>query len=397
MRITQGMITEAFMRNLSNNLKRLGEKQDILSSGKRVSRPSDDPVSAATAMRIRENMASLEQYIRNTDDAITWLNNTESALSNVNDILQRIRELTVKAANGTNTPDDRIKILDEVTQLKEQLLQEANTSYSGRYIFAGYFSDRAPFYKDIDGTIKPIQNFSVPISAVIITSGAGLASETQIDIKNLGTGIETGRYKINVANYDGTAKTADVTVIKVEDDGTEVTVAGPATISTDQDDQAVGGFVFDLKANPITGDGTAEISLTSGRTDYNVGRQNRISVDVSGREVFSDIFSAVEALEKDLLENNQAGLSGDRIADIDKAISEVLKFRSLVGARINRVEATKSRLESNRIDYTDLLSKTEDADIAQVIMDLKMEENVYRASLAVGARIIQPNLADFLR
>ena len=71
--------------------------------------------------------------------------------------------------------------------------------------------------------------------------------------------------------------------------------------------------------------------------------------------------------------------------------------RAVVGARVNRLELQENRLESTRIDYTELLSKNQDADMAEVIMDLKMQENVYRASLAAGARIIMPSLVDFLR
>lgn len=75
----------------------------------------------------------------------------------------------------------------------------------------------------------------------------------------------------------------------------------------------------------------------------------------------------------------------------------MLKYRSQIGARTNRLEATVSRLEANEVDYKAQLSSVEDVDLAQAITDLKMEESVYRAALAVGARIIQPTLVDFLR
>lgn len=294
MRITQGMITEAFMRNLSYNLKNLNDKENMLSSGKRIRRPSDDPVSAVLAMRIRNTLSGIEQYNKNVNDALTWLENTESALANTGDILQRIRELTVNAANGTLTPQDRQTILDEVSQLKLQLLQEANTSYNNRYLFGGYATDQKPFYID----------------------------------------SSTGKITAN-ASAAGTFK-------------------------------------------------------------YNLGMNNDIEVNVLGTDVFKDLFATVESIESDLQADDAAALS-DRLADLDSAIDTVLKYRSQIGAKSNRLDATKTRLDSNEVDYTDLLSKTEDVDIAKTIMDLKMDENVYRASLAVGARIIQPTLVDFLR
>jgi flagellar hook-associated protein 3 FlgL len=405
MRVTQGMITEAFMRNLSYNLKRLGEKQDMLSSGKRVRLPSDDPVSAALAIRLRESLEAIDQFTRNADDGLTWMKNSETALSNTNDILQRIRELVVKAANAANTPDDRAKILDEISQLKEQALQEANASYNQRYLFGGFHSDKAPFFKDVDGVIKPISQQMIPFGVNIGQKGAGINSALQIDVHNLGQDVITGRYIIEVSNYDDTTDPstpkAEVTVKNAD---TGDVVAHKAGVPANADGQIIDGivgegwnFVLNLADSPMTGDGIAEITLTTGNVDYNVGSMDRISVSMTGRDMFLGIFRTIELIEKDLIDNNAENLSGLRLSELDDCISEILRSRSQIGAKMNRLEATISRLEFNKIDYTELLSKAEDADISKVIMELKMEEAVYRASLAVGSRIIQPNLADFLR
>lgn len=87
----------------------------------------------------------------------------------------------------------------------------------------------------------------------------------------------------------------------------------------------------------------------------------------------------------------------DLIADVDKDIDRLLKARADVGARSNFVELTQNRLEDDLVNFTGLMSKNEDADMAEVIMNLKNEENVYRASLSAGAKVIQPTLLDFLR
>ena len=85
------------------------------------------------------------------------------------------------------------------------------------------------------------------------------------------------------------------------------------------------------------------------------------------------------------------------IADMQDIMDRVLSIRSDIGARMNRTDLTYNRLDSDEINFTRLMSDNEDADMAQVIMNLKNEENVYNASLAGGARIIQPTLADFLK
>ncbi|HAA64525.1 MAG TPA: flagellar hook-associated protein FlgL, partial [Thermoanaerobacter sp.] len=85
------------------------------------------------------------------------------------------------------------------------------------------------------------------------------------------------------------------------------------------------------------------------------------------------------------------------IVDVDKQMENVLAVRAEVGAKSNRIDLIQNRLQDDNYNFTALLSKSEDADLAQVITNLKMDENVYRASLAAGARIMQPSLIDFLR
>lgn len=402
MRITQGMITETFMRNLTNNLKRLNDREDMLSSTKRVRKPSDDPVAAVLAVRLRNTLSSIEQYTKNVNDALTWLKSTETALTNTNDILQRIRELTVKAANGTLTSDDRQTILDEISQLKEQLMQEANSSYNNRYLFGGFITDEKPF-EMVDGKIVSNDKLSAPYCASVITSGGtGISKAEQIGVNSLGSSVKVGTYSIVVSNYDSAAGTADIEIIDADGN----TVAKSTGILTNSDNQVIAGeingtpdsswdFVLNLASFPITGNGTSEIKLSAGSIKYNLGLSNDMDVNIIGTGFFSKIFSTIESIETDINNDDVSALS-ERLADIDSNISDVLKYLSQVGAKTNRLENTKSRLDTNYTDYTELLSNTEDADIAKTIMELKMDENVYMASLAVGAKIIQPTLVDFL-
>ena len=150
MRITQSMINENFTRNLMRNLKRLGDTNDMISSRKKIRRPSDDPVGTAMAMKLRRQLVAVQQYNSNAQDALTWMKNTEAAFSNTGDILHRLSELTVQAANAPLSSDERQKILDEVVELKNQIYQEANSTSVDRYIFSGYSTNKPPFIKEED-------------------------------------------------------------------------------------------------------------------------------------------------------------------------------------------------------------------------------------------------------
>ncbi|MGH2332165.1 flagellar hook-associated protein FlgL [Thermoanaerobacter mathranii] len=297
MRVTDGMLITNFLNNYHNNLEKLQKNQNMLSTGKKISRPSDDPVAVATSLRIRTDMARNDAYTKNADEVQSWLNITDTALGQLGDLLQRTRELAVEGANGTLTQADMQKIAEEIKQLKAQMIQVGNTQYNGRYIFAGFKTTTQPFSED---------------------------------------------------------------------------------------------------NNSYNGD--------NGLIEFEVGAGgNKIAVNVPGDKVFDvDLTGTSQLLV--MMDNLKSALdSGDHqavsnlIADVDKQLENVLAVRAEVGAKSNRVDLIKNRLQDDNYNFTVLLSKNEDADLAQVITNLKMDENVYRASLAAGARIMQPSLIDFLR
>lgn len=166
-------------------------------------------------------------------------------------------------------------------------------------------------------------------------------------------------------------------------------------------DKNSGEYLIDLSQNDIT--------------KYNVGVSDDIEVNIVGIKIFgidnggtadysSDAVSGskshlIKTLTdlRDDLKNGTFSSSGTSLEDIEKATEQVLSVRAEIGAKVNRLELTQKRLDSETINFTKLLSDNEDADMAKVIMDMKIEENVYRASLSAGAKIIQPSLIDFLR
>lgn len=122
--------------------------------------------------------------------------------------------------------------------------------------------------------------------------------------------------------------------------------------------------------------------------------------DIDGNSIDGGIFALVEKIGQDIraVADGDTSISiGENLTLLDSKMEDLLSARSAIGAKINRLELQLNRLESTQISYTELLSKNEDADQAEVIMYLKIQETVYRASLAAGARIIQPSLIDFIR
>lgn len=166
MRVTQGMIATNSLRHLSQSYSNMGKYQDQLATGKKINRPSDDPVVAIKGMYYRSNLTEVEQYKRNLNEAYQWMESSEAGIDHATQVMQRVRELVVQGQTGTNSPSDLKAIAVEIGQLKEDIANVANTQVAGRYIFNGTQTDSAPV-TITDGTVSVDMNtdaFNVEVS-----------------------------------------------------------------------------------------------------------------------------------------------------------------------------------------------------------------------------------------
>ncbi|SDI45043.1 flagellar hook-associated protein FlgL [Natribacillus halophilus] len=172
MRVTQSMISSQTLTNIQNNYGKLANLQEQLSTGKKINRPSQDPVAATSAMQYHTELRGIEQFQRNTSEANAWLESTDSALDTVNQALQRIREMTVQASNDTYDETQRMNMAEEVGQLITHIEDLANTQVNNKYIFNGTDSRNPPvnlaeetFPTDTDTvTVELMAGVEVPIN-----------------------------------------------------------------------------------------------------------------------------------------------------------------------------------------------------------------------------------------
>lgn len=150
MRINNRMLTNNILRNLNHNLERLEKAQRQMSSGKLVSRPSDDPIVLSRIMSLKTMLMEQEQHVKNMEDAIGWVDATDSALGNASAVVQRARELAVYGASDSMPQASREALAAEVDQLINELSQVANSSYAGKYIFGGGVTNQEPFVRSGD-------------------------------------------------------------------------------------------------------------------------------------------------------------------------------------------------------------------------------------------------------
>lgn len=144
---SQGAIDSLLARVLRAS-EQMARAQERVGNERRVNRPSDDPVSAGRIMAARSALERAQQFGRNISLAEGELAVTEAALGRLTAVLQRASELTVQAANGTLGASERNAIAIEVGMLLDESVTIGNTTYVGRYIFAGHLTDTAPYVPD---------------------------------------------------------------------------------------------------------------------------------------------------------------------------------------------------------------------------------------------------------
>jgi len=293
-RVTQNMLNNNMLRNLHKSMYNMDKMQQQLSSGKKVSRPSDDPVVATRGMFYRSSLMENEQYQRNVDEVLSWMDLTDETLDEVGSVIKRISELLVYSGNGALSADDLRAMGAEVAELKKHLGVLANQQINGKYIFAGTDTDKPPY------------------------------------------------------------------------------------------DEAAGDF---------TSTNGSDINLEISQnvfTAINVNGQNIFNFPDNANNIFKVLDNIITTL-------NSGGSAAQFQDKIQQQYDNLLAERAGLGARVNRIELVKDRLDAQEVNVNELMSTNEDADIAEVITNLKTQESVHRAALGAGARIIQPSLLDFLR
>jgi flagellar hook-associated protein 3 FlgL len=149
-RITTGMTQRNILSDLNRVNERLTKVHGKISSGKELTRPSDDPYNVSRAMALRTSLEATKQYQRNIQDAQGWQESAEIALSDITDAVKRAGELVIQGASDTTPPEARLAIAAEIDQIIEGIKQNANATYGGRYIFAGTASDQPPYVEGDD-------------------------------------------------------------------------------------------------------------------------------------------------------------------------------------------------------------------------------------------------------
>jgi flagellar hook-associated protein 3 FlgL len=177
MRVTNKMLTNTFMRDMNLNMGNLKTLQSQMTSGKEISKPSDNPFKVARAMQLQSDINANKQYGENITDTTNSLDTTDTALGQAGNILQRVRELMISSGNAAYGPDQKLAIKYEINQKIGELSQVLNTNYDGSYIFGGTRGTAKPVRDYVDGTGNTVLEYAN-------RAGTAVASAAEISMIN---------------------------------------------------------------------------------------------------------------------------------------------------------------------------------------------------------------------
>lgn len=193
MRITNRMMTSSFLNDMQRNLNKMNKIQNQLTSGKEVRRPSDNPFIVARSMQLNGDISANEQYNSNIKDTINWLDATDTALGQLTDTMQRIRELMVSAGNAAYGEDEKNAIKDEINQRIEEVGTILNSSFDGKYIFGGSRATFKPVITEKNENGNNVISYAGKDGEIIYLNTDSYKEKAQLDMLDKKLSVEISK------------------------------------------------------------------------------------------------------------------------------------------------------------------------------------------------------------
>lgn len=408
MRVTTNLIYDQNLRHINTNQGNLVDIQQQLASGKKLLRPSDDPVGATQVIRLTEELDKIKQYQRNSDLTTNALELQETALRSINEIVNRARVLTIQSANGIYSSEDRKAIGAEIEQIRNQVLDLMNTrNASGEYIFAGYQSSSQAFefnpsanasqvaFLGDDGENQMQISDSVRIQST--SSGKSIFQEVfarlNFDIASQSPGMNVETAKIaeqgtfdsfHKENFDPINPANNQYQIEIlAGDQLSITNIGTgAVVSTQAFEvgQAVrfAGMQFSLEG--LAGD-SLEINLNRPEKKNLAETLNDMFIALTSDTISAPDFAAA-------IDNTLVGL--------DNGLQKMSLESSSIGARLNIAQSIKESNLDNEIALQAARSSIEDVDYAKASTEFSKQETALQAAFQSFPRVSNLSLFNYL-
>lgn len=351
MRVTSSIMTDRISRTLRQQMEDILKLTDDVTSQKKIHKPSDDPFNTGRIMDLDKSIIDNKQWQENITDGKSWLGNADEIISQMQDTLQLAYSKGVQGDNDAMSEEEKESLSILVNQHLEHLYNLSNKQFGGKYIFNGDATNAQPYvaYR-VDGEIQGVAQF------------AGFENGNPNDALYV-------YYEENGAGqYDGIYLNKDGEVVR--------TVTNDSTYGT----------------NSING----EMNRRIGEDTYvNVAINGGAILQPNGASTDTDAFNTLIAL-RDGLANNDTDQIGSQIEKLLNQMDTVTSIQGTNGAIYNRLEVANEIISAEEITVKDALSKIEDTDISEAMMEYSRLESAFNVSLQMGANLLRTNLSNYL-
>ncbi|MDM7860164.1 flagellar hook-associated protein FlgL [Alteromonas sp. ASW11-36] len=407
MRISTNQIFDLNIRSVLENQRGLSDTQQQLASGKRINKPSDDPVGAAQVVRLTEELDKLTQYQRNNDLLASSLEQQEAILRSINNSANRARVLVIQSGAGYTTDADRKAIGAEIEQIRNEILDLMNSqNEQGEYIFAGFQSESQAFefnpaasgnkitFAGDDGTNQVQLSDSVTIQSS--TSGRVIFEDVlaRLNFSFSGSaGISVNQAAINQQgtfdnfhkdNYDPvTPANNEFRLTVLAGDQIQVTNVGTGAVVDTLDFQS--GQTLNYQGIEFNLEGSVGDSV-----DFTLDAPQKKNI----AETLHDMFLALTT--DDVADSDFREAINDALVGIDNSLASIGLETSSLGGRLNVAQSIEETNLDLEIANKTARSAIEDVDYAEASAEFAKQETALNAALATFPRVTSLSLFDFL-
>lgn len=405
MRVTNQMVTSGSLRNMQKSMQRVDQLNNQVTTGKKIAAPSEDPVIAIRALKLRTTVDQLDQYKnKNIKDAMSWLDTTQTSVQNVYDRLQDVYYYCEQGAQDTFQTKDRNTIVQELQELKDAIYREGGTTYAGRYLFSGYKTETNLIFQDeaskkglsyeIEEDISPEKFYTKSVVVNELNDGKleDIANGTEEFTKLEATSVHCLRLAYNnlddnkisvfVKNPgDETGQGYNPTIRKIEDRENYYKVM-PGEINYIPE---TGELVFgDEIYNKVRGAET--ISVKYNKSEFEVGdlrpemyfnckqtktmddgttKDTEFTMDDVGQEIKYEVnfsqYITVNAQGKDFILHDM----GNKIDDLTSSVQAVLDIEDTITKLKGMLDSPKYKDDSAKVDRINKMLESADIELAQ--------------------------------
>jgi len=381
MRVTEGTGQQQFLTAINSLESGISQTQDEISSNESFTTASGNPVGAGEVNTYNQALAQSQQYSTNASSAQTNLNTESSALTQVTNQLQSLRDLALEANSGTLAPSDQSGIASQIQQIQGSLLSLANTQNgSGDYIFSGYATQTQPFALTATGATysgdQGTQQVQIAAGQTLATGDNGDAVFNQIktgngtftvsaNAANTGTGLIGATTVSNAANYDG--GTYQIEFTPAGGGAYNIVNAGGTTVSsgtyTAGSNISFDGLQIALSGTPAVGDSFTVAPSTD-------------------QSIFTTVQSLATALQSGstsstALSNTITGV----INNLDQALTNISGIQASVGGRMNTITTQQSVQTSQQTQLQTSIASLQGLNYATAVTQLDQQNTTLQAAL----------------